>query len=263
MKRNLAWVYPALLIIIAVLVPTGCGGEHEVPETIDIAPDNPLVRLDGNLIKTLGQLTGPYLLVDVLSPSRIEVTDFETQNPRVFELIGLEDDANLLSTLEADQPTTEAEELNEEAREEQAKQAELRRQAIRNLKMTALGEMLDEANIWVMPMTESTEGRPAKVYAFKTRERQSITRTPSGAGILVNAALLREGKATMPVDQTRHPLYLMMLDNMLSAYLEAQDQPATPENPTNLWSDFNLTLPETEVVEKQLTRIKKVLGISE
>ena len=227
-------------------------------------PGSTIVSLDSPEMLTLGKVEGPFLFVRANGPARamLGYLGDAGASPLTIELIGLgqgemtppEEDPAADESPEAaagESDTTDAQPAGDPTRDIAA---------ARKLMTDALAETCQEGRLWFLPMAAPGPNQSAQGYLLRLVEGEagSGDRLPaSGRVELLNARLLRDGKALMPAALQPHPFLQRMIDSQVAAMVEAESGRARG----TLWDQYKLRTPDDEFFVRTLEESRRAAGV--
>ena len=209
-----------------------------------IEPGSPLVSLETPTMLILGKMQGPWRLEKVLSPVKVSLT--KENVTQEFRVLGLHPD-------EYADPSAAAKGNVALEPEEQRRVDE-----IQSYKIDGLTRILKDVPIWVMAVSED---QPPLAHLFIPQDPAAKAQ-PGKKAWLVSARALRDGVASMHLDDVPYELRETMLDCQFAAIAESLQETENRAQSANIWSRFDLRLPPPQW-DGRLDAMEQALGLSD
>lgn len=247
-KRWASWGILAVLAILMVASILYALNRSEKPDlTITNSQATGMVSLDGEAVSIAlavspaGKLEGPCVMMEATGPctARLGVLNHPAEE---FRLIGLSDSDGMTEK--------EVAALNEAQR----KNREERLASLNALRREAIHAACGANRLWMIRFPKAAPDQPASIFLFKPQADIIGIGTPSGQATLINAMLLRDGKASLLTSQ-QQPLLDPMTECQLAALIHARHEGV--DNSNTVWDPrFGLKFPLTKQMQAGLENLK-------
>jgi hypothetical protein len=224
-----------LLLLVAVLVAIGARSCRRAanPENASAAaylPASTVVNLQGNEVTLLGKPEGPYLVLNVVNSCDVEVSRLGGGAGETLRLVGLRPGYELEASAAALLTPAEVQEYGDRLR------------AIEAFKRKAISDFCGSQQHFILRMAPATADAPGQIYLLQPmRETNTSSKfdEPNGQAVLVNAWLVREGKAEFDFD-VDHPFHERMYDCQLAALIQAGRDREAGGKAETIWSKWSM-----------------------
>jgi hypothetical protein len=245
-QRRKRWQSVAIAAILVIAAVASIVHDFRRVKTPDLIVTNSratgMVDLDGLEVSTVGKLTGPCILMEATGPCTARLAPIN-RPAEEFRLIGLSDSDGMTEE--------EAASLNEHEK----KDREERLAMLNGLRRAGIGVACGTSRLWMIRFSKPAPDQPTPIFLFKPTTDVVGVATPIGQGTLINAMLLRDGKASLLTSQRQPFLDPWMLECQLAALIHARREGA--DNTNTVWDPrLGLKFPLTKKMQSLMEELK-------
>jgi hypothetical protein len=205
------------------------------------------VDLGGREITTIpARIEGPFVLVETKGGQQVVLSRLSGGEAETFTLIGIDGTVDAAPA----QPGMPMD-PGHAARLEMLHSTEpMTAEAIRTI--------CGSKRLLLLRMTPASAGSPSKIYLFEPDSQTADANHPGGPALLINAELIREGKALLKLEKQPF-LDPPMIDCELAAIVEARHSQEKGKPIDTIWTRFNPGKPEIPNYEERMERVRKTI----
>jgi hypothetical protein len=209
-----------------------------------------IVNIQGPEIALLGRLEGPGIVLNVLSSSQLELGGIN-RPPEVVRLVGLgagdgmaDDQLAVLSDAERQERTD-------------------RLRGVEAYCRKALEQFCGSERHYFIRMSPAAPDLPSFVYLLQpiaSTNTSGRLDSPDGQAHLVNARLVRDGKAILDLQQVQPDyMYERMLDCQLAALVKGADDRRKGRTGQSIWTLWQFPFPLTDAMKDRMKQLESSL----